>query len=601
MKLSTRLTLGFGATVALGVGMAGYSAYAMDQLAGRVDELATNRMVKVSQLGRLTDNFNVTARTARNIVISTDPKVDEEEMAKLRAARQDNQALLKALQATIQSEAGAPLLQAIIDNQGAYEAAVDKVIAISRDDPAQAGQLLFKEVRPLQAVVFKAVEDSKKQQQAFADELAATTRNSAMGTLGLLAGLCVALAAIGSAVAWRVSRQVMKALGAEPEALNAAAARVADGDLSQPLAVQPGDSASVMATLARMQAALNRVVGSVRAGADSVATASAQIAQGNNDLSQRTEEQAGALEETAASMEQIGSTVRGNSDNAQQANQLAQAASDVATRGGQAVDAVVATMREISDSSGRIAEIIGTIDGIAFQTNILALNAAVEAARAGEQGRGFAVVAGEVRTLAQRSAEAAKEIKSLIHQSAERVEQGTRQVDEAGATITEVVTSIRRVTDIVGEISSASREQTSGIAQVSEAVSQMDRATQQNAALVEESAAAAESLKLQAEQLVQAVAVFKLQAQGDRAPVAMPAPAPAPAAPTAHATAARAAIQQAAGKPEASARPLVKPAGKAAAKPAAKPVVKATAQPAAAAPAPAPAPAAASSDDWETF
>ena len=267
---------------------------------------------------------------------------------------------------------------------------------------------------------------------------------------------------------------------------------------------------SVLASMGAMQGQLVGLIGQVRTSADSIATASAQIAQGNMDLSQRTEEQASALEQTAASMEELSSTVKQNADNAKQANQLAQGASAVAIKGGEVVGRVVDTMKDINASSKKISDIISVIDGIAFQTNILALNAAVEAARAGEQGRGFAVVASEVRNLAGRSAEAAKEIKSLISASVERVEQGTALVDEAGVTMTEVVGSIKRVTDIVGEISAASTEQSAGVAQVGEAVTQMDQATQQNAALVEESAAAAESMKTQAEQLVQAVSAFKL-------------------------------------------------------------------------------------------
>jgi methyl-accepting chemotaxis protein len=286
---------------------------------------------------------------------------------------------------------------------------------------------------------------------------------------------------------------------------------VRDGNLAMAIRDDARDELSpLLATLRDMQTALAGVVGSVRQNADGVATASAQIAQGNHDLSSRTEQQASALEETAASMEELSSTVRQNADNARQGNQLAQNASSVAMRGGEVVGQVVDTMKGINDASRRIADIIGVIDGIAFQTNILALNAAVEAARAGEQGRGFAVVASEVRSLAGRSAEAAKEIKGLISDSVQRVEQGTALVDQAGATMTEVVTAIRRVTDIMGEISAASTEQSQGVAQVGEAVTQMDQATQQNAALVEQSAAAAESLKAQARQLVQAVAVFRL-------------------------------------------------------------------------------------------
>jgi methyl-accepting chemotaxis protein-1 (serine sensor receptor) len=254
------------------------------------------------------------------------------------------------------------------------------------------------------------------------------------------------------------------------------------------------------------------LIGQVRSSADSIAMASAEIAHGNNDLSRRTESQASSLEETAASMEELNSTVRRNADNATEANRLADSASTVAMRGGEVVVQVVETMKSINDSSRRIADIIGVIDGIAFRTNILALNAAVEAARAGERGRGFAVVASEVRSLASRSADAAKEIKALISASVDRVETGSALVDRAGVTMSEVVDSIRRVADIVGEISTASSEQSVGVAQVSEAVMQLDQATQQNAALVQESAAAAGSMKFQADRLVEAVSVFRIKA-----------------------------------------------------------------------------------------
>lgn len=290
--------------------------------------------------------------------------------------------------------------------------------------------------------------------------------------------------------------------------------RMAEGDLSEDMATDGKDELTdLQVSLRDMQGSFTGIVQAVRGNAESVATASSEIAQGNQDLSERSEEQASTLQETAATMDQLGSTVRNNADNARQASQLALGASTVAAKGGSVVGQVVNTMSGINDSSKKIAEIIGVIDGIAFQTNILALNAAVEAARAGEQGRGFAVVASEVRSLAQRSAQAAKEIKQLITASVEQVELGTALVGQAGNTMTEIVTAIDRVSQTVADISAASTEQSAGVAQVGLAVSQMDQNTQRNAALVEESAAAAESLKQQAQALVQAVAVFKLANQ----------------------------------------------------------------------------------------
>ena len=342
---------------------------------------------------------------------------------------------------------------------------------------------------------------------------AARAEASGKRTTWISLALMIGVTLVGALAAVMLSRGIMRQLGADPVELRALVQRVTDGDLSAPIALKQGDGDSVMALLYQMQQSLVSVVASVRQNSECVATASAQIAQGNLDLSGRTEQQASALEQTAATMEELGSTVRNNAESAKQANQLAQGASAVAGQGGEVVSKVVATMQNISDSSRKIGDIIGVIDGIAFQTNILALNAAVEAARAGEQGRGFAVVASEVRSLAQRSAEAAKEIKTLIGRSVEQVEQGTVLVDQAGKTMDEIVGSIQRVRDIVAEINSASEEQSSGIAQVSEAVGQIDQVTQQIAALVEDRAAAADSLKGQAAQLVQSVAVFRLADQ----------------------------------------------------------------------------------------
>ncbi|MBK8526271.1 MAG: methyl-accepting chemotaxis protein [Rubrivivax sp.] len=362
-----------------------------------------------------------------------------------------------------------------------------------------------------------------------AAEQAVTDFGATQSRSGLF-GLLLAAAAI--AVLLTFYRLVLRSIQRPVDACNRLARRIADGDLvpdAKPVRARNDAIGDLQRTLLDMQGKLAVVVSGVRHNAESVATASAQIAQGNNDLSGRTEAQASALQETAASMEELGATVRHNADNALQANQLAKTASTVAVRGGEVVGQVVDTMKRINEASQQIADIIGVIDSIAFQTNILALNAAVEAARAGEQGRGFAVVASEVRSLAGRSADAAKEIKTLINASVERVEQGTQLVGKAGTTMTEVVGSIRRVSDIVGEISAASNEQSAGVSQVGEAVTQMDRATQQNAALVEQSAAAADSLRQQAQQLVQAVAVFTLARQPD---VVAPAPLPLTASPS---------------------------------------------------------------------
>ena len=413
----------------------------------------------------------------------------------------------------------------------------------------------------------------------------------------------VVLVSLGLAIA--LNRLVLRPIGGEPDDAAAMAARVAQGDLSQSIAVRANDTTSLIAQLQQMQGSLASVVANVRQGAEGVATASAEISQGNHDLSARTESQASALEQTAASMEQLSSTVTQNADNARHATELARTASSVAAQGGEAVARVISTMKDINDSSRKIADIIGVIDGIAFQTNILALNAAVEAARAGEQGRGFAVVASEVRSLAGRSAEAAKEIRALIDTSVSRVEVGAAQVDQAGNTMTEVVKSIQQVADLMGEISSASSEQSAGVGQVGEAIVQMDQVTQQNAALVEEMAAAASSLQSQASDLVGTVAVFKIGHDSPTRPASSASTAPRaaarlatlPRAPAKAATAAKLA------KPAAAPAPAIA-APAAARKPAAAPA--AAARPALASPTRASAPPVAAKakpadDDWESF
>ena len=314
------------------------------------------------------------------------------------------------------------------------------------------------------------------------------------------------------AVSWQMLRTILAQLGGEPAQTASIVNNIAKGDLATAVPLRPGDQSSLLYAIETMRVTLSSIVQKVRSGTDLIAMASAEIASGNNDLSARTEQQASSLQETTSSMEHLSSTVSQNADSARQANQLAMNASDVAARGGEVVNQVVDTTKGISDSSRKIADIISVIDGIAFQTNILALNAAVEAARAGEQGRGFAVVASEVRSLASRSADAAKQIKTLIDDSVERVEKGASLADQAGSTMAEVVSAIKRVTDLMGEISSASAEQSQGVSQVGQAVTQMDQTTQQNAALVEEMAAAASSLSKQAQHLVDTVAFFKVSA-----------------------------------------------------------------------------------------
>jgi methyl-accepting chemotaxis protein len=406
-----------------------------------------------------------------------------------------------------------------------------------------------------------------------------TVQATFLSRLGEAGAVTVVLALALGLIGFWIARSILRQLGGEPALLNAITHRIAQGDLAVDIP-HSTDESSVIHGIQSMRDNVASIVMRVRQGSESVATASAEIAQGNHDLSSRTEQQASALEETAASMEELSSTVRQNADNARQANQLAVSASSVAQQGGEVVAQVVETMKGINTSSQKIADIIGVIDGIAFQTNILALNAAVEAARAGEQGRGFAVVASEVRSLAGRSAEAAKEIKNLISASVERVEQGNAQVDKAGATMTEVVAAIRRVTDIMGEISAASSEQSTGVAQVGEAVTQMDQATQQNAALVEQMAAAASSLNGQARDMVNAVAVFKLPLDAGRM-----APQPAPEPQKTRPVAAAAAVSA----PRASAKP------KAVSKPAAPSLAAPTA------PRSTPSPQPGAEDDWESF
>ncbi|MFM9916611.1 MAG: methyl-accepting chemotaxis protein [Rhizobacter sp.] len=463
---------------------------------------------------------NRRAMAVRDMVIVKSPAELEAAKATATQAHEHLQADLKSLKEAVSTapdatERDRTLVGAIDKVESAYTPVALAIVQLAASGKREeAIEKMSADCRPLLAALIAAVTEYN----AYSDEQAKHAVEAAATAYGTQRTWLIALSALATLVAavlgWLITRRLVAALGAEPADLSDAVKRVSEGDLGPVRGAESAPAGSVLASMGAMQGQLVGLIGQVRSSADSIATASAQIAQGNNDLSSRTEEQASALEETAASMEELSSTVKQNADNARQANQLAQGASVVAIKGGEVVGQVVETMKGINDSSKKIADIISVIDGIAFQTNILALNAAVEAARAGEQGRGFAVVASEVRNLAGRSAEAAKEIKNLISASVQRVEHGTALVDQAGATMTEVVGSIKRVTDIMGEISAASVEQSAGVSQVGEAVTQMDQATQQNAALVEESAAAAESMKVQAQQLVQAVAVFKLSGNG---------------------------------------------------------------------------------------
>jgi methyl-accepting chemotaxis protein len=517
LKVGTRLGAGFAIVLALTLLLAVVGTWQMGLMKTAFEYIAINTLPSLDTLAE-TERALETMRRAelRHLVERTSQaKLEQESMFKrgLEAYGKASDHYVKDLLTDERDKAN---MAALADKFRAYMETHSRLIQLS-DAAAADPQQQDAASAYLLGASLKAVDDVRdalRVADRYNHEIAEGARQTAGQSYStawhaMLSAAALAIV-VGVVLAWAITRSLVRQLGTEPATAAALAQSVADGDLSVNIDLRPGDTTSLMVSLKGMRDSLSHVVSGVRENAEGVATASAQIAQGNNDLSSRTEEQAAALEETAASMEQLGSTVKQNADHARQANQLALSASAVATQGGEVVTQVVDTMKGINESSRKIADIIGVIDGIAFQTNILALNAAVEAARAGEQGRGFAVVAGEVRNLAQRSAEAAKEIKSLITASVERVEQGTVLVDQAGATMTEIVTSIKRVTDIMGEISAANTEQSAGVAQVGEAVSQMDQATQQNAALVEEGAAAAESLKQQAQQLVQAVAVFKL-------------------------------------------------------------------------------------------
>ena len=509
LRIGKRLGVAFAIVLALMLVVAAVSVRGIYRVAAGLETVYKDRTIPLAQLGELN---NLSTRNRLVIVeMLRAPGFDEikRRSDELNANIKRAQELVDQYMATRLTDEEKALVQRFDASRKAYisEGLLPVSTALSSGGMSTALEIYESKTLPL-AIETRKLSDQLVKLQI--DEAAAEYRRGqdtsamAVATTAVLTGVALLL---GAALAWMITRSITEPV---QRAVGFAQA-VAGGDLTSAIEAEGRDEiATLLGALSQMNAGLVNIVRQVRSGADSILTGAGEIASGNADLSQRTEEQAANLEETAASMEQMNATVRQNADTAQTATQLAQSASGVAVRGGDVVQRVVATMGDISQSSRKIADIIGTIDGIAFQTNILALNAAVEAARAGEQGRGFAVVAGEVRALAQRSAQAAREIKGLIGQSVDNVDAGSRLVGEAGETMTEIVSQVRRVADLIAEIGSATQEQTTGIGQVSEAVAQLDKVTQQNAALVEEAAAAADSLRGQAQRMNEVVGVFKL-------------------------------------------------------------------------------------------
>ncbi|MES2889990.1 MAG: methyl-accepting chemotaxis protein [Pseudomonadota bacterium] len=574
LRMRTRLLGAFAITtlITLLVGLLGMNS--TSQQAAAMSSMYENRLLPIQDVAGANKQALYVSRNLSTYVILTDPADISKLKGRIEERMQNYRVLMTKYQATELAPQETALLSKLMEAWRPYLAAQAKVFKLADEGrDAEAYAVITEEAMP----AFQVADDLLSELVQVNAELAkasnlASDQNYAQVRNIIIAAIAIAVV-LSAALAMVITASVIGPLAQGVQV----AESVAAGDLTVEVKSQGSDEvAQLLNAMGKMKDGLVSVVSRVRTGSESVSSASIQIAEGNQDLSSRTEQQASALEETAASMEELSSTVKQNADNAQQANQLAQTASTVAIQGGQVVSQVVDTMKGIETSSKKIADIISVIDGIAFQTNILALNAAVEAARAGEQGRGFAVVAGEVRNLAQRSASAAKEIKELITESVERVSSGTVLVDKAGSTMHEVVDSVRRVTDIMAEISAASKEQSDGVAQIGEAVTQMDQATQQNAALVEEMAAAASSLRTQATDLVETVAVFRL----DNREVGFSAVSPV--------------VRSEPGKvscTQASSRPALK-----------KPAARAAALPASSKPAPHTQPATANAaGDWESF
>jgi len=508
LNIGKRLALGYGVICAMLVLMIVLSNAMLGRVNAGTGEIVNERMPRIDMTVRFQDETNAIAIALRNVMLSRDAADRASQVEAIMASRRAMDAILIELKGTLQSEKGRALLARMEQETATYKSGQDNIVRLVQGgDMEQAQTLMSGDMRPLLLRLKAATGAQAALQKELAAKAAFDAEATYRSTALLMWGLGAAALALAALVAWRITRSITGPLRRALDVANTVAA----GDLTSRIEVTTRDeTGQLLAALKTMNASLARTVGTVRVGTDTIAVAASQVAVGAQDLSSRTEQQASALEEAASSMEELTSTVRQNADNARQANVLAEVASTVAARGGDVVKQVVGTMNDINASATRINDIIGVIDGIAFQTNILALNAAVEAARAGEQGRGFAVVASEVRNLAQRSAAAAKEIKTLIGDSTGKVETGSKLVAEAGATMEEIVDSVRRVTDIMAEISAASAEQSAGIEQINQAVTQMDQGTQQNAALVEEAAAAATAMREQSTLLAQAVAVFRI-------------------------------------------------------------------------------------------
>lgn len=508
LKIGQKLAFSFSIVIALMLLLAMLAYARVNGLASGIEILNKDHYPKIVAAHTIKDELNEIARNMLNLLLMTDTEALKKEYANIDESTGIIAANLDKLDKSTSSEKGREKLKFVVDARVKFLTARVTFLALTKDDKKEeATALLYKSVRPAQRAYFDALDKFIEFQQGLMEASGVDAEAQASQTRMFIFLLSVAAAAISVLLGLYATRSITRPLG---EAV-IVARKVADGDLTSTIVVDSKDeTGQLLQALQDMNFSLQKIVGHVRSGTDTIATASSQIASGNLDLSSRTEQQASSLEETASSMEELTSTVKQNGDNARQANQLAVSASGVAVKGGQVVSQVVETMGSINESSKKIVDIISVIDSIAFQTNILALNAAVEAARAGEQGRGFAVVAAEVRNLAQRSASAAKEIKTLIGDSVEKVEIGSKLVAQAGDTMEEIVASVKRVTDIMGEITSAGQEQETGIEQINQAISEMDTVTQQNAALVEEAAAAAASLQEQAAGLAQIVSVFKL-------------------------------------------------------------------------------------------